>query len=167
MKKTFYECSKKERQEKISNRMVISFAIGLVGIFVVLYLKNLISTASIGLVKYQTTMLWIFIPAAVICIACYVLSLLDRFGLKDSKLTKLSVKERFRNYGHCFAAVSGIAFYLNFPFYSQGWLKIETSPVIIGFLKNTNYAFNVVFALLGAFLVFTIAYHMFLYYKKK
>ncbi len=167
MKKTFYDCSKKERKEKIVNRMLISLGFTALGYFA----SHIMSRAARGelgiawISNYNTIMLVAFILFAVLCLACYGLSVVDKFK-PDSKLAKVAVKERFRNYGHLCLTAALISFYVNFAFYTR-WLPIESAPVVLSFLKNITKSFGVVFWLLGGYAVFTIVYHMYLYYIKK
>ncbi len=167
MKKTFYDCSKAERKDKIANRMLISLGCTALGFFVS-YLMYRVAKGEFGaalISSYNVIMLVAFLVFALACAACYVLSNMDKFK-PASPLAKLKVKERFRNYGHFCLVAALISFYVNFAFYTR-WLPIETAPVVLSFLKNITKSFVVVFWALGGYAVFTIAYHMYLYYIKK
>lgn len=167
MKKTFYKCSKAKRQEKITTRMLISFGYTMVG-YLLSYLMYRAAKGELGMAmisNYNLIMLIAFILFALLCIASYILSNVDKFK-PESKLTKLEYKERFRNYGHLFLAAAVVSFYVNFAFYTR-WLPIETAPVVLSFLKNIVKSFHVVFWALGIYGVFTVVYHLYLYYIKK
>lgn len=167
MKKTFYDCSKSKRQEKISNRMLISFGYTMLGLLASYFMYR-VAKGEMGaawISNYNVIMLVAFIVFALGCIVCYVLSNADKFK-PESKLAKLSVKERLRNYGHLCLAAAVICFYVNFAFYTR-WLPIESAPAVLSFLKNITKAFVVVFWVLGVYAVFTVVYHMYLYYIKK
>ncbi len=167
MKKTFYNCSKTKRQEKITNRMLISFGYTMVGLLLS-YLMYRAAKGEFGInmiSNYDIIMLVAFVLFAVLAITAYILSNVDKFK-PESKLAKLGLKERFRNYGHLFLVAALISFYVNFAFYTR-WLPIETAPAVLGFLKNIVKSFHVVFWALGIYAVFTIVYHLYLYYIKK
>ncbi len=167
MKKTFYNCSKAERQEKISNRMLISFGGAMIGLLLCYFMYR-IARGELGaaaIVNYNLIMLIAFILFAVLSIGCYVISLFDRIK-PDAKFARLQVRERARNYGHAFLVAAIISFYVNFAFYTR-WLPMESAPVVIGFLKNIVKSFHVVFWALGIYAVGTVVYHMYLYYRKK
>lgn len=167
MKKTFYNCSKAKRQEKITNRMLISFGYTMVGLLLS-YLMYRSAKGELGInmiANYNLIMLIAFVVFAVFAVAAYVLSNVDKFK-PDAAIAKLEYKERFRNYGHLFLVAALISFYVNFAFYTR-WLPIETAPVVLGFLKNIVKSFHVVFWGLGIYAVVTVVYHLYLYYIKK
>ena len=147
--------------------MLISFGYTMLGLLLS-YLMYRAAKGEFGvnmILHYNLIMLIAFVVFAVLAVAAYILSNVDKFK-PDSPLAKLEIKERFRNYGHLFTTAALISFYVNFAF-STRWLPIETAPVVLGFLKNITKAFHVVFWALGIYAVVTIAYHMYLYYIKK
>ncbi|MBQ4159752.1 MAG: hypothetical protein IJD83_02365 [Clostridia bacterium] len=167
MKKTFYECSNKERKSKISNRMLISFGYAMLGLCLA-YMMMRVARGEYGataLLNYKVTMLVAFIISAIASIALYVLSKLDKIK-PECKFAKLKYKERFRNYAHLFLALALACFYVNFAYYTK-WLPIESAPAVLSFLKNIVKSYYVVITALSVYAVFTIGYHLYLYYIKK
>ncbi len=167
MKKTFYNCDKKERQVKISNRMLISFGFSMAGLCLAYFMLR-VARGEFGmdaLLNYNVTMFVAFLVFAVTTVALYALSHVDKFK-PEAKLAKLKVKERFRNYAHLCLAGAAICFYVNFAFYTR-WLPIESAPAVLSFLKNITKSYSVVIPLIGAYGAFTIVYHLYLYCIKK
>lgn len=155
MIKDITKMNAKQIEEKLTNRLLLNFGYIILA-YPILYGFYLYAMGRLGnILTYKYTMFGLFLAFAIATIALYALSF-----AKLPKLEKYIVT--LRNYAHLALAVTLAVFYLNLPFYTR-WLPIETSPSslrpILMFLKNTQYEYYVVAALMFIYLVFTIVYH--------
>lgn len=167
MKKTFENLAKKEKQEKVSNRLTISVALAALLAFIILVITKLTSTFANEYANAGYVVMTVF---AGICfvgmIVLYVLSNLDKTKCKCEKLKSLKYKERFRNYAHMSLMYFLIFTYICFNFLTRkiAFLSVERIPWL-AIVKRVALSVKVSYWLIGIFVVISIAYHFYLYYK--
>lgn len=160
-KENFESMTKKEKEESLTNRVLINFGYSLIG-FVLLYVFYLYAMGTFGNISsYRYVMLGLFIFFAAAAVVLYVLSY-----SKNGKLQKN--RHYFRNYGHMAVGVAIAVFYLNFAFYTQ-WMPIESASDFLrstlAFLKNTQKDYIVTAVALVIYLLVIIVYNSILIHR--
>ena len=142
--KKYEGMSRQEREEKITNRVLINFGYVLAG-YVVLYFLYLYAYGQFG---HAGSYVYVMLGIMIACI------------LGAGTLYFLAAKKnpKHKNYAHMLVGLAVTALYLNIPFYTTWWRPDPNSLPFLA-LKNTQNAFIITAVAMLVYLVGTIVYN--------
>ena len=146
----YVSMSKQQREEKITNRILINLGLG-VAAFMILRVFSNMNTDMKTVSTMPTFMLYVAAALFVGAIACYVFS---------------KKKPALRNYGHVLVVAFLVAIYLNMPKYLGMFMtmgqhaEFNEIPFVAKFIKNTQTSYKYVNWALGIYLAAMLIYNI-------
>ena len=141
--KKYEGMSKQEREEKITNRVLINFGYVLAG-YIVLYVLFLYANGMFGNAgSYRFVMLGVMIACVLGAGYLYFLS---------------GKKPKYKSYANMLVGLAIASLYLNLPFYTTWWHPDPYSSIFLIF-KNTQNAYIITAVAMLVYLICAIVYN--------
>jgi len=146
----YVNMSKQQREEKITNRILINLGLGAAAFMILRMFSNM--TTDMKIVSTMPTfMLYVAAVLLVGAVACYVFS---------------KKKPALRNYGHVLVVAFLVSIYLNMPKYLGMFMtmgqhaEFNEIPFVAKFIKNTQPSYKYVNWALGVYLICMLIYNI-------